>query len=432
MRIRAAGGVPSDAELVVPGDKSISHRSVMLGSLADGTTKVTNCLLGDDVLSTMSCFRKMGVDISVGPELVTIKGVGTYGLRAPDSELDAGNAGTCMRLISGVLSGQRFKSTLVGDASLSKRPMRRIIEPLQEMGAVITASKAGTAPLHIEGRYPLKGIRYTLPVASAQIKSAILLAGLYAESSTVVVEPEPVRDHTEKMLAAFGGKIVRHGSEIVISPSELRSTSVQVPGDFSSAAFLVVAALLSDGCTLRLNNVGLNPLRTGALAILQEMGGDIRIENERLEGGEPVGTLVVRSSVLTGIRVDPRLVSSAIDEFPIIFVAAAFAEGTTTVTDAAELRVKESDRIAAMVDGLTRIGIDAIATPDGAVIHGSRSAKGGCPIETHFDHRVAMAFCIASLKCREHLEILEADAITTSFPTFVALCRQIGMRLEEI
>jgi 3-phosphoshikimate 1-carboxyvinyltransferase len=310
--------------------------------------------------------------------------------------------------------------------------MKRIIDPLQQMGASITATAAGTAPLHIEGRRPLKAIRYTLPVPSAQIKSAVLLAGLYAEGATTVVEREPVRDHTERMLTAFGGNIVRNGPDIVVTPFGLRSTAIQVPGDISSAAFLIVAALLSDGCTLRINDVGLNPLRTGALTILREMGGDIRLENERIEGGEPIGTIVVRSSELKGISVDPNLVSSAIDEFPVIFVAAAFAEGMTTVTGAAELRVKESDRIAAMVNGLVRIGVDATATPDGAIIQGTPVAKVGCPIETHFDHRIAMAFCIASLKCREPLEVLEADAIKTSFPTFVALCRKLGMQIEEI
>lgn len=432
MQIEASGGTTIDATIEVPGDKSISHRSIILGSISSGFTTVFNCLMGADVLSTIGCFRQMGVSIEVSGPDVTIHGVGRTGLEAPRRPLDAGNAGTCMRLVSGVLAGQPFESTFVGDESLSRRPMRRIIDPLQRMGAKIEATPAGTAPLRIIGRRPLTPIRYALPVASAQIKSAVLLASLYADGETIVVEPERVRDHTERMLLAFGGRVTRSGDEVTVAPTDLHGTNIRVPGDISSAAFFIVAALLSQSCSLRIEKVGLNPLRTGAITILREMGGDIAIENEHTEGGDAVGDIVIRSSQLRGITIDPALVSSAIDEFPIIFVAAAFARGTTLITGAAELRVKESDRIASMVNGLRQLGIQVEATADGAVIHGVDEAAGGVTIDTHYDHRIAMSFSIASLRCKQPLKISDAESIETSFPSFSGLSARLGLRIRPV
>jgi 3-phosphoshikimate 1-carboxyvinyltransferase len=429
--VNAKGGNIHSARLEIPGDKSISHRAIILGSLSEGTTSITNCLMGADVVSTINVFRELGVRASVSGTSVEVGGVGLYGLKSPGRTLDAGNAGTCMRLVSGVLAGQSFRSVFVGDESLSRRPMRRIITPLELMGAQVHATEAGTAPLEILGKRPLKAIHYRSPVASAQVKSGVLLAGLYADGPTSVTESHRTRDHTERMLSAFGVPIEVHGSTVTVTSRQPAATCIEVPGDISSAAFFIVAGLLSRDAEIEIANVGLNPLRTGCIQILRAMGGDVTVLDERVIGGEPVGTLRVRSSCLHGIEVDPTLVASAIDEFPIIFVAAAFASGNTLITGASELRVKESDRIATMVNGLRSIGIQAVARPDGAMIIGRDEAEGSATIETYFDHRVAMAFAVASMRTRMPIVIKDADSIFTSFPTFFDLAGAIGLQLER-
>jgi 3-phosphoshikimate 1-carboxyvinyltransferase len=431
MLINASGGNIQSARLVVPGDKSVSHRSVILGALAKGTTSVTNCLMGGDVLSTIGVFREMGVHATIDGTSVEIRGVGLNGLRAPSRPLDAGNAGTCMRLVSGVLAGQPFKSVFIGDESLSRRPMRRIITPLEQMGARIRATDAGTAPLEIEGLRPLKAIDYRSPVSSAQIKSGVLLAGLYADGRTSVTESQQTRDHTERMLTAFGVPVEVDGTRVTVTPAQPIATQLAVPSDISSAAFFIVAGLLSRDAEIVIANVGLNPLRTGCIEILRSMGGDITVLDERLVGGEPVGDIRVRSSDLSGVAIDPKLVPSAIDEFPVIFVAAAFASGRTVITGAHELRVKESDRIATMIAGLNAIGVQAEAREDGAVITGCDQADGNATIETAFDHRVAMAFAIASIRARAPIAIKDGESIFTSFPSFFELAETIGLKLEH-
>jgi len=429
MRIRALGGTFRSGEINVPGDKSISHRAVMLGALADGQSVVRGCLLGGDVLSTIGCFRDMGVEINTEGGTVFVHGVGIAGLQSPKRPLDAGNAGTCMRLLSGVLSGQPFTSTIVGDHSLSKRPMSRVIVPLERMEAKIRASESGTAPLTIEGRRPLRAITYELPVPSAQIKSAVLLAGLYADAVTTVIEPEMVRDHTERMLSAFGVRVARNGREVSITPSSLSAQEVVVPADISSAAFFMVAALISEDCGLTIRGVGANPLRTGVIDILRAMGGRLAVKNLRVVNGEEVADIEIRSSDLRGIEISEEWVSRAIDELPVVMIAAAFAEGVTRISGAAELRVKESDRIEAMVGGLRGIGVDATPTPDGAIIRGQSRAAGGVRVQTYFDHRIAMSFAIAGLRCDEPLLIDDADAIFTSFPSFTELAGGSGISL---
>jgi 3-phosphoshikimate 1-carboxyvinyltransferase len=430
MLIKARGGDFLGGQLEVPGDKSISHRAAILGSIAEGQTVIRNCLMGADVLSTIGVFQALGVNARVAGTTVTIDGVGLYGLRAPTVPLDAGNAGTCMRLVSGILAGQPFTSTFIGDESLSKRPMLRVIEPLTLMGAKVSSASGGKAPLEIQGRRPLHAISYRSPVSSAQVKSCVLLAGLYADGVTGVVEPQPTRDHTERMLAAFGVPIAVNGANTEVTPAQPRAAELTVPGDISSAAFFIVAALLSKDAELTVSNVGLNPLRTGCIEILRSMGGDILVFNERKVGGELVGDIRVRSSALTGVVIDPHLVPSAIDEFPIIFVAAAFARGETVISGAHELRVKESDRIATMVDGLNAIGVQAEATSDGALISGCDEADGGTAVKTGYDHRVAMAFSIASLRTRREIAIEDAESIFTSFPSFFDLAKAVGIEIE--
>ena len=429
--VNASGGAIHSARLNIPGDKSISHRSVILGSLAKGKTSVTNCLMGGDVLSTLGVFRAMGVNAAINGTSVEIEGVGLDGLRPPSVPLDAGNAGTCMRLVSGVLAGQPFTSVFIGDESLSRRPMRRIITPLELMGARIRPTEAGTAPLEIHGKQPLKAIDYRSPVSSAQVKSGVLFAGLYADGPTSVTEAQQTRDHTERMMSAFGVPVKVEGTTVTITSAQPIATQLAVPGDISSAAFFIVAGLLSRNAEIEIANVGLNPLRTGCIEILRAMGGDIAVIDQRLVGGEPVGSIRVRSSRLQGVDIDPALVPSAIDEFPIIFVAAAFASGRTLVTGAHELRVKESDRIATMVQGLNAIGVQAEAREDGALITGCDQAEGNATIETAFDHRVAMAFAIASIRAKAPIRIKDADSIFTSFPTFFDLADTIGLNLEQ-
>ncbi len=421
----------------VPGDKSISHRSVMLGAIAGGVTRVTGFLEGADAISTMNVFRALGVVIE-GPTdgAVTVHGVGLRGLRAPAEPLDCGNAGTAMRLLMGLLAGQRFGSTLVGDESLSRRPMRRVAEPLALMGARIETVD-GKPPVVLQPVPELNGIEYRMPVASAQVKSALLLAGLYAHGRTVIEEPAPTRDHTERMLTAFGVRLERQGRRVAIDGGQLLRavTRIDVPADISSAAFFLVAATIAPGSNLVLEHVGMNPTRTGVIDILLRMGADIVAENRREVGGEPVADLRVRSAPLTGIPIGPDLVPLAIDEFPVLFVAAACAQGRTVVTGAEELRVKESDRIAVMADGLRALGVTATPTPDGMVIEGRADQAhvfDGGSVESHGDHRIAMAFTVAGLRARGSIEIRDTRNVATSFPGFVQAAQAAGIGIEEV
>jgi len=432
---RVAPGGSLSGTFRVPGDKSISHRSVMLGAIADGVTEITGFLEGADAISTMQIFRALGVRID-GPQAgrVTVHGVGLHGLRAPAGPLDCGNAGTAMRLLMGLLAGQRFESTLVGDESLSTRPMRRVAEPLAAMGARIE-TRDGCPPVRILPVEALRGIRYPLPMASAQVKSALLLAGLYARGETTVIEPAPTRDHTERMLGGFGVAVRREGAAVTLRGGQsLRATGIDVPADISSAAFFLVGATIAAGSDLLLQHVGMNPTRTGVLAILRLMGADIEVRNEREAGGEPVADLRVRAAALRGIAVPPELVPLAIDEFPALFVAAACARGRTVVSGAAELRVKESDRIAVMAEGLRALGIDATPTPDGMVIEGrGEQAAVFAPgaVYAHADHRIAMSFAMAALRAEGELAVHDAANVATSFPAFEALARSAGLRIES-
>ena len=416
----------------VPGDKSISHRSIMLGSLADGITEVTGFLDGDDCLATLNAFRQMGVRIE-GPTNgnLRIHGVGLQGLKSPDGELDMGNSGTSMRLMSGLMSGQAFDVTLTGDASLSKRPMQRVMKPLSAMGAVIHATEQGTPPLNITGGQKLKGIHYDLPVASAQVKSCILLAGLYATGTTSVLEPAPTRDHTERMLRGFGYNVITEGNTIGLQGGgTLQATCIDVPADISSAAFFLVGASIAEGSDLTLEHVGINPTRTGVIDILRLMGADIELSNEKEVGGEPVADIRVRSASLKGILIPEELVPLAIDEFPVLFIAAAFAEGQTILTGAEELRVKESDRIQVMADGLQACGADAIPTADGMIINGG-TLQGGS-VESHDDHRIAMAFTMAGLCAEGAIHINNCANVNTSFPDFIALAFAAGVKVKIV
>jgi 3-phosphoshikimate 1-carboxyvinyltransferase len=417
--------------LRVPGDKSISHRSIMLGALADGITDVSGFLEGEDALATMRAFRSMGVNIE-GPHegKVRIEGVGREGLKQPSSVIDCGNSGTTMRLLTGLLAGQGFDVTLDGDASLRKRPMERVAKPLRLMGADIETGEQGRPPVHIKPVKGLKAIHYDLPVASAQIKSAILLAGLFADGVTSVTEPEPTRDHSERMLQGFGVPVEREGATARIQGGpRLKGAHIQVPGDISSAAFFLVAASIAPGSDLLLVDVGMNPTRTGVVEILQLMGADIQIQNARLVGGEPIADLRVRYAPLHGIEVPESLVPLAIDEFPVLFVAAACADGVTKVTGASELRVKESDRIQVMADGLHLLGVQAQPTEDGMIIQGGQ-AFHGATIESHGDHRIAMSFAVATLRASSAMTVKDADNVATSFPGFVTLASQAGMHIS--
>ncbi|WP_260466361.1 bifunctional prephenate dehydrogenase/3-phosphoshikimate 1-carboxyvinyltransferase [Pseudomonas luteola] len=415
----------------VPGDKSISHRSIMLGSLADGTTEVEGFLEGEDALATLQAFRDMGVVIE-GPTngRVTIHGVGLHGLKAPAGPLYLGNSGTSMRLLSGILSAQAFDTTLTGDASLSKRPMNRVADPLREMGAVIETAEQGRPPMTIRGGQKLKGIHYDMPMASAQVKSCLLLAGLYAEGETSVTEPAPTRDHTERMLQGFGYPVTVEGNVArVRSGSTLTASRIEVPADISSAAFFLVAGSIAENSELVLEHVGINPTRTGVIDILRLMGGDITLENQREVGGEPVADLRVRSATLKGIEIPEALVPLAIDEFPVLFVAASCAKGRTVLRGAEELRVKESDRIQVMADGLKILGVSATPTPDGIVIEGG--SMGGGEVESHGDHRIAMAFSVASLRASAPIRIRDCANVATSFPGFLELAAKAGVRVKE-
>ncbi len=412
----------------VPGDKSISHRALMLGALAEGKTEIRGFLEGEDTLATLRALRAMGVPIERQGDRVIIEGVGLHGLRPPGEALDLGNSGTSMRLLAGLLAGQGFEAILKGDASLSRRPMERVTLPLKAMGASID-TRQGRPPLHIHPAEKLRGIDYGMPVASAQVKSAILLAGLYAQGRTCVREPAPTRDHTERMLLGLGYPVVREGNRICLEGGgTLKGTFIEVPGDFSSAAFFMVGASIAPGSDLLIEHVGINPTRTGALEILRAMGADITLHNRRQVGGEPVADIHVKSAPLKGIAIPEALVPLAIDEFPALFVAAACAEGETLLRGAAELRVKESDRIQVMAEGLQALGIEARPLEDGLVVKGG-PLQGG-RVHSHGDHRIAMAFAMAALRASEAVEIEDCANVNTSFPGFVECARQAGLSIE--
>ena len=417
--------------LRVPGDKSISHRAIMLGSLAEGVTRVSGFLQGEDSLATLRAFRAMGVEID-GPHdgRVIIRGVGMHGLKAPIAPLDLGNSGTSMRLMSGLMAGQGLDLMLIGDRSLSARPMKRVTDPLAQMGADIASARGGPAPLHIRPVQGLSGISYKMPVASAQVKSCLLLAGMYAKGETCVTEPAPTRDHTERMLQGFGYEVRREdGRACLTGGGRLHACDIDVPADISSAAFFLVGASIADGSDLTLEHVGMNPTRDGVINILRLMGANIEVLNEREVGGEAVADLRVRSAPLTGIRIPQDQVPLAIDEFPVLFVAAACAQGETVLTGAEELRVKESDRIQVMADGLSALGVDARPTADGIVIQGG--AIGGGRVDSHGDHRIAMAFTIAALRADGEIIIDDSANVDTSFPHFVELAAGVGSRVES-
>ena len=414
---------------MVPGDKSVSHRSMMLSAIAEGTSYIRGFLEGEDTRATAAVLAQLGVSIespSAGERIV--RGVGLHGLRGSSKPLDCGNAGTGMRLLTGLLAGQSFDSTLIGDESLSKRPMRRVTDPLAKMGAHIDTHD-GLPPLHVHGCQKLHGIRYELPVASAQIKSALLLAGLYADGWTEVIEPHPTRDYTERMLAAFGWPIeFSPGRAKLEGGHRLKATDVLVPADFSSAAFFLVAASIVPGSIVHLPAVGLNPRRTGLLEALRLMGADIRIEKQSESGGEIIGDLVVHHAPLHGIELPEALVPDMIDEFPALFVAAAAAQGRTIVHGAAELRVKESDRIATMAAGLQALGVRIEETPDGAIIDGGTFRAG--TVDSHGDHRIAMSFAAAGLVARGEVIIRDCANVATSFPGFLELANSCGFAMR--
>lgn len=416
----------------IPGDKSVSHRSIMLGAIAEGVTRVSNFLEGEDSLATLQAFRDMGVVIE-GPDRgrVTIHGVGLRGLKPAPGELYLGNSGTSMRLLSGLLAGQDFDSTLTGDESLSRRPMRRVSEPLARMGAEIETGEGGMPPLRIRGGQTLKGLEYLMPVASAQVKSSVLLAGVYSEGETSVVEPAPTRDHTERMLQGFQYPINRSGKRVSLTGGHtLKACDIEVPGDISSAAFFMVAASIAPGSDVVLRAVGINPTRTGVINILRAMGANIELLEQRDMGGEPVADIRVRYAPLRGINIPQDQVPLAIDEFPVIFIAAACAEGLTVLRGAEELRVKESDRIQAMADGLTALGVNAGATDDGIRIMGG-PIQGG-QVDSLGDHRIAMSFAIAGLRARGNIEIRDCSNVATSFPNFLQLANTAGLALSEV
>lgn len=405
-------------EVTVPGDKSISHRAVMFGSIARGTTEITNFLQGADCLSTISCFKKLGIEIENTPERILVHGKGLHGLTAPDSVMDAGNSGTTTRLISGILAAQDFTTTLTGDASIRKRPMKRIIEPLSMMGADIKSIAGnGCAPLEIKGS-PLTGIHYTSKVASAQVKSAILLAGLYAAGKTSVTEPVISRNHTEIMLSHFGAQITTKDTTASILPEpKLEGRKIIVPGDISSAAYFIVAGLIVPGAEILIKNVGINETRDGIIRVAKQMGGNIKLLNENRDSGEPVADILVSHSTLHGIEIKGTIIPTLIDELPVIAIMAAYAEGTTVIADASELKVKESNRIDVMVDNLTAMGADITGTDDGMIIKGG-SPLHGALIHSMDDHRIAMSFAVASLLAEGAVTIEGGECVNISYPGF--------------
>ena len=422
---------PLSGSIKVPGDKSISHRSIMLGSIAEGVTRVSGFLEGDDSLATLNAFKEMGVAIQREGSNVIIQGVGMNGLKEPRKPLNLGNSGTSIRLMSGLLSAQTFDSVLCGDESLSSRPMGRVINPLREMGAEISG-KDSKPPLLIKGGKQLSAIEYTLPVASAQIKSCLLLAGLYSEGTTSIIENGISRDHTERMLKGFGYDVISSPNKIsLLGGGTLKGCEIEVPSDISSAAFFMVAGCISENSSIHLNSVNINPTRTGVIDILKLMGGNIELSNERLQAGELIADIKVTSSRLKGIEIPENLVPLAIDEFPVLFIAASCAEGETILTGAKELRVKESDRIQVMADGLTSLGINNEVLEDGIRISGGEFKKQTNSIRSHHDHRISMAFAIASVRSKFDIEIEGVDNVKTSFPNFIELANSIGMKITQ-
>ncbi len=427
-------GGPLKGRIRVPGDKSISHRAIMLGALAVGESRISGLLEGEDVLATAAAMRAMGAQVErVGDGEWRVHGVGVGSLLQPMQALDMGNSGTSTRLLMGLVASHPISATFIGDASLSKRPMGRVVEPLSRMGADITASPGGKLPLMLRGASPAVPIEYRLPVASAQVKSAILLAGLNTPGITTVIEPVPTRDHSERMLRGFGAELAVEedgGTRIIrlSGEAELKPQTIEVPGDPSSAAFFIVAALLVPGSELTIENVGLNPTRAGLIAVLRAMGGSIEEQNPRLVGGEPVADLLVKHSPLQGIEIDPALAPSMIDEFPVLFVAAALAGGRTVTSGLDELRVKESDRLSAMAAALTAIGARVEERADGLVIDGTggEPLEGGGPIVTHLDHRIAMSMAVAGLASYHGVEVDDTRPIATSFPVFEALLDRVS------
>ncbi len=418
-----------NGELSIPGDKSISHRAIILGAIAEGTTQVDGFLQSLDCIATLEAFKQMGVAID-GPidNKLLIHGVGLNGLKGPERPIDCGNSGTSMRLLAGLLSAQSFDSELTGDASLLKRPMGRILNPLMQMGAQIKSIEE-KAPLTISGGRTLTGIKYECPVASAQLKSCLLLAGLYAQGETKVIEPSVTRDHSERMLTAFSYPIKKsdHTSS-VHGGGRLKAVDIIIPADLSSSAFFIVGATIAPGSELLLKNIGINPTRTGVIKILQAMGADIQLKNKKLCGDEPVADILVKYAPLEGIEIPLDWVSLAIDEFPALFIAASCANGRTVLKGAKELRVKESDRIAAMIEGLQTLGIECEDLPDGAVIHGGEIHGGR--IASHHDHRVAMSFAMASLVAKDKIVIEDVEKVETSFPNFIDCAKQVGLQIS--
>jgi 3-phosphoshikimate 1-carboxyvinyltransferase len=431
MHIVAKPSALRSGSVTVPGDKSISHRALMLGAIAEGTTRIRGFLAGEDCLATLAALRAMGVKVEQSSATdLSVSGAGLHGLRRPSGPLDMGNSGTAMRLFAGLLCGQSFSSELIGDASLSNRPMNRVIKPLSMMGAKIDAAD-GKPPLHIDGGQALGGLVYRLPVASAQVKSAILLAGLYADGDVAVIEPAVTRDHTERMMRSMGVSIAQGETQIILQRGQkLTARDIEVPADLSSATFVILAAIISDDAEVTISGVGVNPTRTGVIDILKGMGADISVGNVRLFGEEPVADLTVRSSRLRGIDVDPAKVSLAIDEFPVLFIAAACAEGKTVFTGLEELRVKESDRIAAMAEGLRALSVPVDESPDGAVVHGGKLYGG--TVRSHGDHRIAMSFAIAGTVAEWPVTVEDTVTVATSFPGFTDCLRSLGADIEAV
>lgn len=422
-----------EGEIIIPGDKSISHRAVMFGSIAQGTTHIEGFLDGEDCLATLSAFQNMGVKVErIHDTELKIAGVGMRGLDAPKSALDVGNSGTSMRLMTGLLSAQAFDSELIGDHSLMQRPMRRVCDPLSKMGVNVQTSESGTPPVRIKSVSELQGISYHMPVASAQVKSALLLAGLYAQGEIEVIEDKLTRDHTERMLRTFGIAVTSQQGRVSLSAKmdarTLRAAPISVPADISSAAFFIVAGCIANAGEIVMHNIGMNPTRTGLLTVLESMGAKLKIFNQATLGDEPVASIAVKPSQLRGIKIPPEVVPCAIDEFPILCIAAACAEGVTEITGAAELRVKESDRIAQMANGLQVLGIEVEEFADGMKIKGGRFTGG--KIESGSDHRIAMSFAIASLQAQAEIEINDCSNVATSFPNFVASANTLGLSIN--
>ena len=418
-------------KICIPGDKSISHRAVIFAAIAEGESRINNFLQGEDTLATIRVFQELGVRIKNNGDYILVKGVGLHGLYAKNPILNFGNSGTSVRLLAGLLSAQSFSSQLIGDESLMRRPMLRIVNPLKEMNAKISCSQEGTLPIEIEGEQNIRGIDYRLPVISAQLKSCLLIAGLYAEGTTKIIEDITTRDHTERMLASFSHPTTKNGNQISIKKAKkLIGCEIIVPGDFSSAAYFIVAAILAPNSNLSLEDIGVNPTRNAMIEILKLMGANIELKNERLQSGEPIATINIRSSKLVGIDIPKELVSVAIDELPIILVAAASAKGKTRLSGASELRVKESDRIQSMLDGFNVLGIKAEAFDDGMIVEGGQFNGGA--INSYNDHRIAMAFSIAGIIANDSITINNCDNVATSFPKFVETGKNLGINIDYV